>query len=78
MAKAMAAQLPKGRVSSMTDGSPSFLKLQAWFSGNDTPASCLVNSGATHTFIAAEVVTRLGLQPVPAEQLEVTLADASV
>ena len=37
-----------------------------------------MDSGATHTFIAAEVVTRLGLQPVPAEQLEVTLADESV
>ena len=38
-------------------------------SSNDTP---------THTFIAAEVVAQLGLQPVPAEQLEVTLADKSV
>ena len=37
-----------------------------------------MDSGTTHTFIAAEVVTRLGLQPVPAEQLEVTLADGSV
>ena len=49
-----------------------------WLSGNATPVSYLVDSGATHTFIAAEVVTRLGLQPVPAEQLEVTLADGSV
>ena len=57
---------------------PSLLELQAWLSGNDTPVSCLVDSGATHTFIAADVVTRLGLQPVAAEQLEVTLADESV
>ena len=62
----------------MTDGSPSLLELQARLSGNDTPVSCLVDSGATHTFIAADVVTRLGLQPVPAEQLEITLADESV
>ena len=44
----------------------------------ETPIACLVDSGTTHTFIAADVVTRLGLQPVPAEQLEVTLADESV
>ena len=37
-----------------------------------------MDSGATHTFIATKVVTQLGLQPVPAEQLEVTLADKSV
>ena len=38
-----------------------------------------MDSSATHTFIpAAEVVTRLGLQPVPAEQLEVTLSDESM
>ena len=37
-----------------------------------------MDSGATHTFIAAEVVTRLGLQSVPAEQLDVKLADESV
>ena len=37
-----------------------------------------MDSGATHTFIAAEVVAQLGLQPVPAEQLEVTLADECV
>ena len=37
-----------------------------------------MDSGATHTCIAAEVVAWLGLQPVPAEQLEVTLADESV
>ena len=72
------AQLPKGRVSAMTDGSPSLLELQAWLSGNATPVACLVDSGTTHTFIATEVVARLGLQPVPAEQLEVTLADGSV
>ena len=47
-------------------------------SGNYTPVSCLVDSGATHTFIAADAVARLGLQPVPAEQLEVTLDDESV
>ena len=29
-------------------------------------------------FIADEVVARLGLQPVPAEQLEVTLAESTV
>ena len=46
--------------------------------GNDTPVSCLVDSSTTHTFIAAEVFTQLGLQPVPAEQLEVTLAEESV
>ena len=61
MAKAPVAQLPKGRVSAMTDGSPSLLELQAWLSGNATPVACLVDSGATHTFIAAEVVERLGL-----------------
>ena len=49
-----------------------------WLSGNNTPVSCLVDSGATHTIIAAEVITRLGLQPVPAEQLEVTLSDESI
>ena len=70
--------MPKGRVSAMTDGSPSLLELQAWLSGNATPVACLVDSGATHTFIASEVVAGLGLQPVPAEQLEVTLADGSV
>ena len=37
-----------------------------------------MDSGATHTFIAADAVARLGLQPVPAEQLEVTLADERV
>ena len=37
-----------------------------------------MDSGATYTFIATEVITWLGLQPVPAEQLEVTLADESV
>ena len=74
----MAAQLPKGRVSTMTDGSLSLLELQAWLSCNDTPVSCLVDSIATHTFIAAEVVAQLGLQLVPAEQLEVTLTDESV
>ena len=37
-----------------------------------------MDSGATHTFIAAEAIAWLGLQPVPAEQLEVTLADESV
>ena len=47
-------------------------------SGNATPVSCLVDRSTTHTFIAAEVVTRLDLQTVPAEQLEVTLADGSV
>ena len=47
-------------------------------SGNATPVSCLVDSGATHMFIAADVVARLGLQPVLANQLEVTLADKSV
>ena len=49
-----------------------------WLSGNNTPVPCLVDSGTTHTFIAAEVVARHGLQPMPAEQLEVTLADESV
>ena len=62
----------------MTDGSPQLLELQAWLSGNDTPVSCLVDSGATHMFIATDVVSRLGLQPVPTKQLEVTLADESV
>ena len=52
--------------------------MQAWLFGNATPVSCLVDSGATHKFIAAEVVAWLGLQPVPAEQLEVTLAYESV
>ena len=37
-----------------------------------------MDSNATHTFITANVVSRLGLQPVPAKQLEVTLADESV
>ena len=37
-----------------------------------------MDSGATNMFIATDVVARLGLQPVPAEQLEVTLADESV
>ena len=62
----------------MTDGLPSLLELHAWLPGNATPVACFVDSGATHTFIAAEVVARFGLQPVPAEQLEVTLADGSV
>ena len=70
--------MPKGHLSAMTDGSSSLLELQAWLSANDTPVSCLVDSSATHTFIVAEVVARLGLQPVPAEQLEVTLVDESV
>ena len=45
----------------MTDGSPSLLELHAWLPGNAAPVACLVDSGATHTFIAAEVVARLGL-----------------
>ena len=32
-----------------------------WLPGNANPVACLVDSGATHTFIAAEVVERLGL-----------------
>ena len=62
----------------MTDGSPSLLELHAWLPGNATLVACLVDSGTTHTFIAAEVVARLGLQPGPAEPLEVTLADGSM
>ena len=46
--------------------------------GNDTPVSCLVDSGTTLMFITTDVVSWLGLQPVPAEQLEVSLADKSV
>ena len=44
----------------------------------EAPVACLVDSGTTHIFIAANVVLRLGLQPVPTEQLEVTLADKIV
>ena len=77
-AKSLAAQLPRGLVSAMIDDSQSLLELQAWLSDNATPVSCLVDSGATHTFIATKVFARLGLQVVPAEQLEVTLADSSV
>ena len=47
-------------------------------SGNDTPVFCLVDSSATRMFIATDVVSRLGLQPVPDEKPEVTLADKSV
>ena len=49
-----------------------------WLSSNDTPVSCLVDISTTHMFIATKVVAWLGLQPVPAEQLEITLADESV
>ena len=37
-----------------------------------------MESSATHTFIATDVVSWLGLQPIPAEHLEVNLADKSV
>ena len=45
---------------------------------NDTPVSCLVDSGTTYMFIAADAVSWLGLQPIPAEHLEVNLADKNV
>ena len=65
MAKAPVAQLPKGCVSAMTDGSPSLLELHVWLPGNAAPVACLVDSSATHTFIAAEVVANHLASSIP-------------
>ena len=39
---------------------------------------CLVDSGATHSFVHSRVAATGGLKPEPASKLNITLADSSL